>query len=222
MTERVLVVAPHPDDETLGCGGTLLRMASEGAQTAWMIVTCMPENAGYSEERRAAREDEIAKVRKLYGFSEVFTLHLPTRRLDTYPVADLIAEFSSVFVAYKPTQVFLPHRRDVHTDHRAVFDAGAACAKWFRYNTVRRVFAYETLSETEFTLDAQPAFQPNFFVDITKFLERKLEIMAVYQTEMSDFPFPRSVEAIRALASLRGASSGFVAAEAFQLLRERY
>jgi LmbE family N-acetylglucosaminyl deacetylase len=110
----------------------------------------------------------------------------------------------------------------VHTDHRAVFDAGAACAKWFRYNSIRRVFAYETLSETEFTLDAQPPFAPNFFVDITNFLERKLEIMAVYQSEMSEFPFPRSVEAIRALASLRGASSGFRAAEAFQLLRERY
>jgi LmbE family N-acetylglucosaminyl deacetylase len=197
-------------------------MAADGAQIAWLIVTSMPENAGYSEERRAAREVEISKVRELYGFSEVFKLNLPTRRLDTYPVADLIAEFSAVFVAYRPNQVLLPHRRDIHTDHRAVFDAGAACSKWFRYNSVRRVLAYETLSETEFTLDAQPAFQPNFYVDISPYLERKLEIMAVYQTEMHDFPFPRSVEAIRALASLRGASSGFGAAEAFQLLRERY
>lgn len=222
MTDRVLVVAPHPDDETLGCGGTLLRMAADGAQIAWLIVTCMPENAGYSEERRTAREVEIAKVSELYGFSEVFKLRLPTRRLDTFPVADLIAEFSSVFLKYEPSLVFLPHRRDAHTDHRAVFDAGAACTKWFRYNSVRRVLAYETLSETDFTLDAQPTFQPNFYVDITGYLERKLEIMAVYHTEMHEFPFPRSVEAIRALATLRGASSGFGAAEAFQLLRERY
>jgi N-acetylglucosamine malate deacetylase 1 len=222
MSDRVLVVAPHPDDETLGCGGTILRLADEGATIAWLIVTSMPESEEYPEDRRAARQAEISKVRDLYGFREVFPLDLPTRTLDTYPVADLVAAFSAVFKAYRPTQVFLPHRRDVHTDHRAVFDAGAACSKWFRYDTVRRVFAYETLSETEFTLDPQQAFQPNFFVDITAFLERKLEIMAVYKSEMHDFPFPRSIEAIRALASLRGATSGFRAAEAFQLLRERY
>jgi LmbE family N-acetylglucosaminyl deacetylase len=222
MTDRILVVAPHPDDETLGCGGTLLRMASEGAQIAWLLVTSIWENDGFSSEFIAKRKTEIAKVRDAYGFCEVYALDLPTRRLDTYPVAELVAEFSKVFKAYQPSEVFLPHRRDVHTDHRAVFDAGAACAKWFRYDSVRRVFAYETLSETEFTLDSQPPFAPNFFVDITNFLERKLEIMSVYQSEMSEFPFPRSIEAIRALASLRGASSGFRAAEAFQLLRERY
>jgi LmbE family N-acetylglucosaminyl deacetylase len=222
MTDRVLVVAPHPDDETLGCGGTLLRLASEGSQIAWLIVTSMSENDGFSAESMSERKTEIVKVRDAYGFCEVYALDLPTRRLDTYPVAELVAEFSKVFKAYQPSEVFLPHRRDVHTDHRAVFDAGAACAKWFRYNSVRRVFAYETLSETEFTLDTQPPFSPNYFVDVSEFLERKIEIMTMYRSEISEFPFPRSVEAIRALASVRGASSGFHAAEAFQLLRERY
>jgi LmbE family N-acetylglucosaminyl deacetylase len=222
MTERVLVVAPHPDDETLGCGGTLLRMASEGAQIAWLIVTCMTEGDGYSAERIAERKREIVKVREAYSFCEVYPLDLPARRLDTYPVAELVARFGEVFKAFQPSEVFLPHRQDVHTDHRSVFDAGSACAKWFRYDSVRRVLAYETLSETDFALDAQSPFAPNFFVDITDFLDRKLEIMAVYQSEMSEFPFPRSVEAIRALATLRGASSGFRAAEGFQLLRERY
>jgi LmbE family N-acetylglucosaminyl deacetylase len=222
MTDRVLVVAPHPDDETLGCGGTLLRLTNEGSQIAWLIVTSMSENGGFSAESMAERKTEIVKVRDAYGFCEVYSLDLPTRQLDTYPVAELVAEFSTVFKAYQPSVVFLPHRRDVHSDHRAVFDAGAACAKWFRYNSVRRVFAYETLSETEFTLDPQPAFAPNYFVDISKFLERKIEIMTMYRSEIGEFPFPRSLEAIRALATLRGATSGFRAAEAFQLLRERY
>jgi N-acetylglucosamine malate deacetylase 1 len=222
MSDRILVVAPHPDDETLGCGGTLLRMAKQGADIAWLIATTMSEDGGFSADCMSTREREIEQVSQQYGFSEVFRLRLPTRKLDTYPVAELIEEFSAVFKTYCPTQVFLPHRRDVHTDHRAVFDAAAACSKWFRYNSVRRVFAYETLSETEFTLDAQPAFQPNYFVDIGEFLEQKLKIMAIYASEMNEFPFPRSVEAIQALARLRGASSGFQAAEAFQLLRERY
>jgi N-acetylglucosamine malate deacetylase 1 len=222
MTNKVLVIAPHPDDETLGCGGTLLRLAKEGAELAWLIVTSMHEDGGFTKENIEAREQEIAKVSARYRFAEVFRLNLPTRQLDTFPLADVIAQFSAVFKSFGPEQVFLPHRRDVHTDHRTVFDAAAACSKWFRYNSVKRVMAYETLSETEFALEGQPGFHPNLFVDITDFLEQKLEIMAIYQSEISEFPFPRSIEAIRALAKLRGASSGFRAAEAFQLLRERY
>ena len=222
MTQRVLVVAPHPDDETLGCGGTILRMARDGAQIAWLIATGMSAKAGFSGDEMKARESEISKVSALYGFSRVFKPKFVTRQLDTLPLAEVIGEFAHVFKVFMPDQVFLPHRMDVHTDHRAVFDAGAACAKWFRYGSVRRVLAYETLSETEFSLDPRSAFQPNYFVDISEFLERKLEIMSIYQSEMGEFPFPRSIEAIRALAMLRGSTSGFRAAEAFQLLRERY
>jgi N-acetylglucosamine malate deacetylase 1 len=221
MTERVLVVAPHPDDETVGCGGTLLRLAAEGARIAWLIVTSMPENGGFSRESTSDREAEIERVGRLYGFSDVFALDLPTRRLDTYPVAELTGQFYSVFKSYQPTQVYLPHRREARNDHRAVFDAAAPCVTWFRSSSVKRVIAYETLTETESTLDVLPAFHPNLFVDISAFLERKLEIMTVYKSAMSKFPFPRSEEAIRALARLRGASSGFNAAEGFQLLRER-
>jgi LmbE family N-acetylglucosaminyl deacetylase len=222
MNERVLVVAPHPDDETLGCGGTLLRMAQAGAHIAWLIVTDMKGAAGYSDDAIRRREAEISTVSEYFGFSEVFRLGFPTSQLDTLPMVDLIGTVSSVFKAFQPELVFLPSRADVHTDHRAVFDAGAACAKWFRYGSLRRVLAYETLSETDFALDAGSAFQPNYFVDISEFLDRKLEVMAMYQSEIREFPFPRSVQAIRALATLRGASSGFRAAEAFQLLRERY
>lgn len=221
MTQRVLVVAPHPDDETLGCGGTLLRMARDGAQVAWLIVTAMSPGSGFSDGDIEARESEINKVSALYGFSDVFRLKFATRRLDTLPLAEIIGEFATVFNRFLPDQVFLPHRMDVHTDHRAVFDAGAACAKWFRYGSVRRVLAYETLSETEFCLDPRGIFQPNYFVDISEFLERKLAIMATYQSELGEFPFPRSIEGIRALATIRGSASGFRAAEAFQLLRER-
>lgn len=221
MNDRVLVIAPHPDDETLGCAGTLLRRRKEGAQVAWLIVTSMSRRGGFAEDDIARRDDEIVEVSRAYGFSDVFRLKLPTRQLDAMPMADLVGEFSSVFNSFQPGEVFLPYRMDVHTDHRVVFDAGAACTKWFRYPSVRRVLAYETLSETEFALDARSVFQPNVFVDISEFLQRKVEIMAIYRSEVQDFPFPRSSDAIRALATLRGATSGFQAAEAFQLMRER-
>lgn len=221
MTKRVLVVAPHPDDEILGCGGTLMRLHQQGAEVAWLIVTGISEEHGWTAERVQQRDEEIDQVAKLMGFSEVFNLQLPTTRLDTLSMQELINQFSAVFKSFEPEQLFLPNRSDAHTDHRVVYDAAAACTKWFRYPSIRRVLAYETLSETGFSIGAESVFDPNYFVDITGFLERKLQVMSVYRSELGTFPFPRSVEAIRALAAVRGAASGFVAAEAFQLLRER-
>ncbi len=218
---RTLVIAPHPDDETLGCGGTLLRRKAEGAELGWLIVTGISEKTGWSAERVQQRDAEISKVTELIGFSQVFNLRLPTAQLDRLPMSELIEQFRVVFKSFQPEEVLLPHRSDVHTDHRLVFDAAAARTKWFRSPSVRRVLAYETISETEFGLDADCTFRPNCFIDISDFLERKLEVMAVYQSELGIFPFPRSIEAIRALATFRGATSGFMAAEAFQLLRER-
>ena len=217
---RLLVIAPHPDDEILGCGGTLVRRKAEGVELGWLIVTAISEQAGWSAERVQQRDVEIAMVTELIGFSQVFNLCLATTQLDRLPMSDLIDQYSGVFKAFQPEEVFLPHRGDVHTDHRLVFDAATACTKWFRYPSVRRVLAYETISETGFGLDADCTFHPNYFIGISDFLERKLEVMAVYQSELGVFPFPRSVDAIRALAILQGATSGFMAAEAFQLLRE--
>lgn len=218
---RTLVVAPHPDDEILGCGATLLRRKAEGAELGWLIVTGISEHTGWSAERVQQRDSEICQVGELVGFNHVFNLRLPTAQLDALPMADLVSRFSAVFKEFQPEEVFLPHRSDAHTDHRAVFDAATACTKWFRYPSVRRVLAYETLSETDFGLDTGGTFCPNCFIDVSDFLERKLEIMAVYRSELGVFPFPRSIEAIRALAMMRGASSGCAAAEAFEVLRER-
>ena len=214
-------MAPHPDDEILGCGGTLLRRKAEGADLGWLIVTGVSREAGFPVKIVQQRAQEIDKVVELMGFDHVYNLALPSAQLDRLPMSDLVEKFSKVFQEFQPIEVLLPCRSDVHTDHRLVFDATGACVKWFRHPYVKRVLAYETISETEFNLDSSNPFKPNFFVDVSEFLERKLEVMAVYKSELGCFPFPRSIEAIRALAILRGSASGFMAAEAFQLLRER-
>ncbi len=221
MKDRVLVVAPHPDDETLGCCGTLMRLHDEGAELAWLIVTAATEQPGWTPERVKRREGEIAAVAKSIGFDHLFNLRLPAARLDTLSRSELIDKFAEIFKSYEPAQLFLPSRSDAHTDHRLVFDAAAACTKWFRYPSVTRVLAYETISETGYGLVDGSRFKPNYFVDISRFLERKLQTIVIYESEIGTFPFPRSIEAIRALATVRGAASGFAAAEAFQLLRER-
>jgi LmbE family N-acetylglucosaminyl deacetylase len=218
---KVIVIAPHPDDEVLGAGGTLLRRKAEGATIAWLIVTTITIESGWSEEIIRRRAEEIKRVTKLFDFDSVFELNLPTTQLDQVPMSDLVATISNVFKKFEPEEVFVPHPADVHTDHRLVFDAVASSTKWFRYPSVKRVLAYETLSETEFGLGANQVFRPNVFVNIEPYLEDKLLAMDIYASELGKFPFPRSHKAIQALATLRGASSGFKAAEAFELLRER-
>ena len=218
---KTIVIAPHPDDEVLGAGGTMLRRKAEGATLAWLIVTTITIEFGWSEENIKQRADEIKRVTELFGFDSVFELNFPTTQLDQVPMSDLVAAISNVFKKFEPEEVFVPHPADVHTDHRMVFDAVASCTKWFRYPSVKRVLAYETLSETDFGLGTSQGFRPNVFVNIEPYLGDKIRAMDIYASEIGEFPFPRSHEAIQALAILRGAASGFKAAEAFELLRER-
>ena len=218
---RTMIIAPHPDDEILGVGGTLFRRKAEGAYLGWVIVTGMSVKAGWTQEQVDQRVDEIQKITDIVGFDEVFTLDYLATELDRVPMNELVSSMSKIFSSFRPNEIYLPHHSDVHTDHSVVFDATVSCTKWFRHPSINRVLAYETLSETDFSLRASQKFFPNVFVDVTKHLDSKLEAMDIYKSELGSFPFPRSHEAIRELATLRGSASGYIAAEAFELLRER-
>lgn len=218
---KVLVVAPHPDDEVLGVGGTILNYKSKGASVAWLIATELKEDYGWSKDKILEREAEINEISRYFDFDEVHQLGLPTTKLDALPLGDVVQKVSDVVNSFRPDVIFVPHIGDVHTDHKVIHTAVLSCTKWFRYPFIKRVLAYETISETEFGLDAGHSFMPNYFVDISQFLELKIKAMEIYSSEISSFPFPRSRVAIEALARYRGSSSGFWAAEAFLLLRER-
>jgi N-acetylglucosamine malate deacetylase 1 len=218
--KKIIVIAPHPDDETLGCGGSLLRHRTEGDEIHWCIVTAVYTNEGFSQEEIDREDHEISTVANSYGFSSVHKLGFPTVKLDTIPLVEIISRISAIIDKVRPQIVYLPYFGDVHTDHRIVFDAVISSAKWFRCDSIRRLLAYETISETDFGMNPAKGFEPNVFIDVSEFLDRKIAIMEIYGGQMGDFPFPRSEQAIRALASLRGATSGCAAAEAFVLLKE--
>lgn len=218
---KTIIVAPHPDDEVLGAAGTLLRRKAEGGDVAWVIVTSISTEAGWNSEKVSQRVREIAEVAKLLGFDSTYQLGFSTTRLDQIPVGELVGAISKTFSEFQPDEVFLPHFSDVHTDHQVVFKAVVSCTKWFRYPSIKRVMTYETLSETDFSVGGVNQFRPTVFFDIEPFLETKLQAMSIYASELGEFPFPRSHDAMRALAALRGSASGFKAAEAFELLRER-
>ncbi len=217
---KSLVVAPHPDDEVLGVGGTLLRRKAEGATLGWLIMSRISVESGWSSERVLRRQQEITQITELFGFDSVFELGYTTTQLDQIPMSELINAVSGVIKSFTPTEIFVPHSSDIHSDHRVTFDAVASSTKWFRNPSIKRVLAYETLSETDFGLGPNRGFQPNVFMNIEGHLENKLRAMGIYSSEVGDFPFPRSNQAISALAILRGANSGFKEAEAFELLRE--
>ncbi len=218
---KVLVIATHPDDETLGCGGTLLKHKDRGDEIYWLIITSIEVSNGWENDKVESRQKEIDNISKMYGFCTTHSLDFPTTMLDTIPMKDLVSRISTIIKDVEPGLIYIPNRSDIHTDHQVAFKAIMSCTKVFRYSFIRKILMCECLSETEFSPSlSTDAFVPNVFVDITRFLEEKIKIMKMYRGEMGTFPFPRSEENIRALARYRGAIAGVEAAEAFVLLKE--
>jgi len=220
---RTLVIAPHPDDELLGCGGTLLRRSADGGTLGWLLITALTAESGWSQQTIANRENEINQVRRGLGIkpANFYSLGLPTAQLDQLSHTRIISGISDAFKHFQPHEVFLPHPGDIHSDHKITFEACASCTKWFRYPSIQSVYTYETLSETNFQLSSDyQVFNPTLFVDITNYLQPKLDLLSTYSSEVGDHPFPRSLEAIKSLALLRGTQRGTQYAEAFQILRQ--
>lgn len=220
---KTLVIAPHADDELLGCGGTLLRRRAEGATVGWVLVGAASEHLGWSRPDIEERARQIVRIRQGLGIApqDLQEFGFPAAQLGQVPMDILVGRLAEVFKKFQPREVLVPHPGDAHGDHRIVFEAASACAKWFRCPSVQRVLAYETLSETDAGLEPSRKFSPTVFVDVTPYLEQKIQLLSIYDGEVGAFPFPRSAEAVRALATLRGAGSGYHAAEAYELLRER-
>lgn len=218
---NVLVIAPHPDDELLGCGGTLLFLKEKGYALHWLIITSAKTEDGYSDEIVAIKQNEINKISDRVGFVSTIKLNYSTAKLDIVPLKDILDNISHELHSIRPSILFVPFRGDVHSDHEIVFDCVISCSKSFRCSFIKKILAYETISETDFNLRPDSlSFRPNVFFNIESFIDKKLELLDCYQSEIEYFPFPRSKEAIEALATLRGSQAGCKSAEAFMLLKE--
>lgn len=217
---KVVVVAPHPDDEVLGCGGVMARHADDGAEVHVVIATRgIPEL--FAPELVARGRAELAEAHRILGVAETRFLDFPAPRLDTVPRHELADALRKVFYDLGATIVYLPHHGDIHADHGHVYHAGLVAARPLAGCPVRRVLCYETLSETEWTPPIDGAvFFPTVFVNIEKQLQRKLDAMACYKSQLKQAPNPRSLDVLRALAQLRGSTIHAPAAEAFELVRE--
>jgi len=218
---KILAIAPHPDDETLGCGGSILKHISRGDEVSWMILTSIFEVDGWSKEKVKSRQLEIEKIAKIYGFASVEKLEMSSTKLDTIPMSDLIEKISCIINKIKPNTIYLNFKNDVHTDHQIAFKAVISCTKNFRFPFIKRILLYETLSETEFAPSIEGnTFHPNVFIDITHFFEQKKEILKLYEGELMGSKLPRSLEVLESLAKYRGSRIGSQYAEAFMLIYE--
>ncbi len=219
---RILAISAHPDDETLGAGGTLLRHKSEGHSLLWLVVTTAHEPHWTAETIRA-KKIEIDKVAAAYGIQQQFSLGFPTGRLDTIALADLMNGIGKAIEEVQPEIVYVVHGGDIHSDHRAVHNATMSVLKPFHMRRlgVRRILSYEVLSSTEAAPAQQDlAFNPHTFSDISPWIEEKVKILSFYETERQGENMPRHPSTVRALARYRGATIGVEHAEAFTMIRE--
>ena len=217
---NIVIISAHPDDETLGAGGTMLKHKEDGDKLYWIITTKMKIKDGFSKKRIDLRNDEIQKVSDHYGIEKTFQLDYSTMSLNSESVNQIIPEVSDIFRQIEPNVIYCVNRTDAHSDHKYTFESVMACTKSFRFPSIKKVLLYECISETEFApAIPERIFQPNYFVDISKYFDKKIDIMKIYESEIDEHPFPRSLKNIEALSIFRGATAGVYYAEAFQLIK---
>lgn len=215
---NILVISPHPDDETLGAGGSLLRLKAEGNPLFWLNITDMSEDSGYNEQHILRRTDEIRQIKSIYGFSDFLNLKLAPATLELYDGNEIIPKISRFIDKIQAECILLPDFADAHSDHRKVFEWGMASTKIFRHPSVKRILTMEILSETNFG-NTCSGFVPNYYIDITEYMDKKVEAACIYQSEIGTHPFPRSREALNALGIIRGSEAGVRNAEAFRVIK---
>lgn len=217
---RAAVIAPHPDDEVLGCGGTIARLVAEGCKVDVITVTKGRPPMFPAE----VMEVVFAEARQSHGhlgINQSHFLDFPAAGLDQVAHSEINAGLGRVLDAIAPDTIFVPFIGDIHLDHQIVFTSALVWARPRNAAAPCRVWAYETLSETNWWAPGiTPPFVPNCFVDISGFLDKKIEAFQFFKSQVKSFPDERSPEALRALATSRGASIFREAAEAFMVVRE--
>lgn len=213
---RIIVFAPHNDDEVLGVGGTIAKYSALGHDVFVCEVT-----KGDSQEVVNMIRSEALEAHEILGVKETIFLDFPVVQLRETPLKDINSELLKVVNYVKPHVAFIPHKGDIHIDHAVVSNSAMVALRPINNVNTNAIYAYETLSETEWNIPTvDNAFIPNVWSNITDFIEKKKQAMSCYKSQIKEAPHPRSNEIIEALAKLRGSTVGVAYAESFMLVRE--
>jgi len=222
---NVLVVAAHPDDEVLGCGGTIARLSKAGHK---VHIAILGEGitSRYEQPERAEQEsvrtlhEQCARAAEALGAQPPLMFSLPDNRFDTVPLLEIAKIIEGVIEQVNPQVIYTQHGGDLNIDHVMVYRATLTATRPLPGSQVRSVYAFEVASSSEWAFQQfSPAFHPNVFVDVSATLEQKIRAIECYENEVRAFPHPRSPEALRVIAQRWGSVAGLPAAEAFQLVR---
>lgn len=220
--KKILVVAAHPDDEILGCGGTIARYAQQGAEIRSLILgegvtsrtTVSKKNSHLALENL---KKQALTANKILGVKKVYFSSLADNRFDTVPLLEIIKEIEKVKNDFKPEIIFTHYRSDLNIDHQITYQAVLTATRPLPKEFVKMILAFEVASSTEWNYPL--SFSPNVFYDITETIDLKIKALAAYHSEMREFPHPRSLSGIKLQAQNRGLQSGVTDAEAFMLVR---
>jgi LmbE family N-acetylglucosaminyl deacetylase len=223
---KILVVVAHPDDEVLGCGATMARLAREGNE---IKIAILAEGiTSRARTRKEAEQSEVVELKKhakraasMLGVNAVSFHGLPDNRLDTVPLLEVAKVVEELIVEWQPHRIYTHHTGDLNLDHTVVSRAVMIATRPMAHCPVKGLYQFEVPSSTEWAFQQfEPVFRPNVFFDVSATLDAKLKAMACYGTETRKFPHPRSPEVLTAIARRWGSVAGVTAAEAFQLVRE--
>ena len=224
--ENVLVVAAHPDDEVLGCGGTIARLSQAGVNVDVLLIAdgeksrLSNNQLGEMNSLILGRQYAAEQARSVLGSRSVECLDFPDNSLDTVGMLDIVKTIEDRVEKFRPSLVFTHHPSDVNIDHRIVHEAVTVACRQIPGFSVKELLFFEVMSSTEWRpIGKGTNFEPNYYVDISSTIEVKKRALLAYDSEMRDFPHPRSLRACEALATWRGATVGVIAAEAFVLGR---
>tara|TARA_X000001036_G_scaffold40854_1_gene32870 strand:- start:137 stop:823 length:687 start_codon:yes stop_codon:yes gene_type:complete len=224
MSKKVLIVAAHPDDELLGCGGAILHHLYQGDKVR---VTIVAEGLTSRESKNKSNQDTVElknitkSICKKIGIKELDFLDFADNRLDDYNLLDVIKPIEKIINTFKPEIIYTHHYGDLNKDHQIVNRAVMTSARPKPNSFVQKIYAFEVLSSTNWSIiNSSAVFEPNYYLNIEKFLKKKLNLLSHYKGEIEKWPHTRSLKSIEILAKYRGSSVGLEAAEAFYLLRE--
>ncbi len=216
-SKKILVVVAHPDDEILGLAGTLCRHRDNDENIAILILSNGEDSRGKisNSKKRFSQAKIVAKKLK----AKLYLKNLPDNAFDSVTLLKIVKTVESVISSVKPDIIYTHNSNDLNIDHRLTFKAVITATRPQSDSFAARIYAFETPSSTEWQLEGS-SFSPNVYIDISKYLQEKKELLSIYKDELRKFPHPRSLLGIETLARYRGMSCGCKAAEAFELIRE--
>jgi len=220
----VMIVAAHPDDEVLGCGGTIPKLVDANHD---VHIAIMGEGVTSRYDQPESADPSLVddlqscsmQVAKLLGARSVRCLGLPDNRFDTVALLDVVKHIERLIEEFRPSIIYTHHPGDLNIDHAITFRAVLTATRPTTGSSVREIFAFEVASATDWAFNQFRPFRPNVFTDVSGTIEAKLTALKLYESEVRSFPHPRSFEALRATAQRWGSIAGYDYAEAFELVR---